>query len=120
MAELLLREGPAPDAAFGLSAISLWEIAKKHQKGKLPLRDGLVEWFTGALASNIEILPLTPGVVVQAMSLPNFPNHDPADELIVATARHHDLTLLTTDSMLRNYRHARVRYFKPIIESDRN
>jgi PIN domain nuclease of toxin-antitoxin system len=45
-----------------------------------------------------------------------FPNRDPADELIVATARVHRLTLLTTDTQLRHYRHAQIRYFTPVLE----
>jgi PIN domain nuclease of toxin-antitoxin system len=109
-----------PDSVFGLSAISLWEIAKKHQKGKLLLRKGLAEWLTDSLGANIEVLPLDVRIVTEAMALPEFPNHDPADELIVATARSHRLTILTTDTVLKNYRHARIRYFKPILEPDRN
>ena len=45
-----------------------------------------------------------------------FPNRDPAYELIVATARVHRLTLLTTDTQLKNYRHAQIRYFTPLLE----
>ena len=44
----------------------------------------------------------------------DFPVRDPADELIVATARVHKLTLLTTDTKLKDYRHARIRYFTPV------
>lgn len=103
----------APRELFGLAAISLWEVGKKAQIGKLPLSKDLPLWFADALASNIEILPLSRDVVVDAMRLPDFPNRDPADELIVATARIHRLTLLTTDTKLKGYRHARIQYFKP-------
>lgn len=99
---------------FGLAAISLWEVGKKVQIGKLPLPKVLPGWFSDALAPNIELLPLTAEVVAEAMRLPEFPNRDPADELIVATARVYRLSLLTTDSRLRGYRHARIRYIKPI------
>ena len=102
---------------FGLAAISLWEVAKKVQVGKLPLPKDLAGWFADALAPNIELLPLTAEVVTEAMRLPEFPNRDPADELIVATARVHTLTLLTTDTKLKGYRHARIHYFTPILEA---
>ncbi len=102
-----------PGAIFGLAAISLWEIGKKVQIGKLPLPKELPLWFADALAPNLEILALDEDIVVEAMRLPAFPNRDPADELIVATARVHQLTLLTTDRTLKGYRHARVRYFRP-------
>ena len=99
---------------FGLSAISLWEVGKKHQIGKLKLDRDLESWFRGAVGDNVDVLPLTPEIVVDAMRLPDFPNRDPADELIVATARVHRLTLLTTDTGLRRYRHARISYFAPL------
>jgi PIN domain nuclease of toxin-antitoxin system len=100
---------------FGLSAISLWEVGKKHQTGKLPLPKELAAWFKDALGVNIHLVPLTPEVVAEAMRLPEFPVRDPADELIVATARAHNLTLLTTDTKLKGYRHARIHYFTPVL-----
>ena len=103
------------DAQFGLSAISLWEVAKKHQIGKLELKKELRAWLNEAVASHIHVLPLTPEIVAEAMHLPAFPNHDPADEIIVATARVHKLILLTADTKLKSYRHARIRYFTPIL-----
>jgi PIN domain nuclease of toxin-antitoxin system len=103
------------DTQFGLSAISLWEVGKKHQIGKLELKKELGAWLNEAVVSHIQLLPLTPEVVTEAMRLPDFPNRDPADELIVATARVHQLTLLTADTKLKNYRHARIRYFTPIL-----
>lgn len=102
------------ETAFGLSAISLWEVGKKVQIGKLKLPKDLAGWFADALAPNVNVLPLTSEIVVEAMHLPDFPVRDPADELIVATARVHKVTLLTTDTKLKNYRHVRMRYFTPM------
>ncbi|MCI0744174.1 MAG: type II toxin-antitoxin system VapC family toxin [Verrucomicrobia subdivision 3 bacterium] len=99
---------------FGLSCISLWEIGKKVQLGKLRLTKDLGRWLDEAVSSQITVHQIDPAVVTEAMRLPAFPNRDPADELIVATARVHGLTLLTTDHALKNYGHARIQYFKPI------
>lgn len=99
--------------SFGLAAISLWEIGKKVQAGKLSLPKDLSGWFADALAPNITLLQMTAEIVTDAMRLPEFPNRDPADELIVATARVHKLILMTTDTKLRSYRHARIQYFAP-------
>lgn len=99
---------------LGLSIYSLWEAAKKNQKGKLPLPADLAHWLETAVSENIQVLPLTPEIIVESMRLPDFPVNDPGDELIVATARIHRLTLLTTDTKLKNYRHARIHYFKPL------
>ena len=102
------------EAQLGLSAISLWEVGKKHQIGRLRLNSALGAWLREAVSAHIHLLPITQEIVADAMSLPDFPNRDPADELVVATARVHKLTLLTTDTKLKGYRHARIHYFKPI------
>jgi PIN domain nuclease of toxin-antitoxin system len=112
----ILRHLLEPDSGFYLSAISLWEVGKKVQIGKLNLGMDLANWFQHALSENLTVLPITPQIVTEAMRLREFPNHDPADELIVATSRVHGLTLITTDSKLRTYQHARIKYFKPILE----
>ena len=54
-----LRLLETPREMFGLAAISLWEVGKKVQSGKLPLPKDLPGWFDDALAPNIELLALT-------------------------------------------------------------
>jgi PIN domain nuclease of toxin-antitoxin system len=103
----------SPSETFGLSAISLWEVAKKVQVGKLLLDKPLRLWFETHLTANMVLLPLDEDVMGDILTLQDFPNRDPADEIIVATARVYLLTLLTTDRLLRGYRHAKVNYFKP-------
>jgi len=105
-----------PGLSLGLSIYSLWEAAKKHQKGKLPLPMDLAHWLKAAVPHNVQLLPLTPEIIVESTRLADFPVNDPGDELIVATARVHKLTLLTTDAKLKGYRHARIHYFKPVLE----
>ena len=102
-----------PGEVFGLSMISVWEVAKKVQKGKLDLPFELKEWLKREWEGNLELLDLRADLIIDATSLPDFPNQDPADEIIVATARFYDLTLITTDSLLKDYPHARIHYFKP-------
>lgn len=105
-----------PRRTLGLSAISLWEVAEKYQKGKLPLPMDLHAWFERALPPQIRVLPLNAPIIVESTSLPDFPVNDPADELIVATARLYCLNLWTSDTKLRGYRHAAIRYFTPQVE----
>src|SRR5437868_3737526 len=59
---------------FGLAAISLWEIGKKNQIGKLALKKDLAAWLKEAVANHIFLLPLTVEIVADALSLPDFPN----------------------------------------------
>jgi PIN domain nuclease of toxin-antitoxin system len=104
------------DETLGLSIFSLWEAAKKNQQGKLSLPMDLPVWLKAAVPHHLHILPLTPDIIVDSTRLPEFPVNDPADQLIVATARVHKLTLLTTDTKLKGYRHARIHYFMPLAE----
>ena len=76
----------------------------------------LSAWIKESLPQNVLLLPLTPEIIVESTRLPDFPVNDPGDELIVATARVHKLTLLTTDTKLKGYRHARIHYFTPVLE----
>lgn len=106
---------PGNDEVFALSAISLWEVGKKHQGGKLELKLDLLSWLKRAVSSQIIIIEITPEIVAEAMELPSFPNRDPGDELIVATARVNNLTLITSDTALKNYKHAKILYFKSLL-----
>ncbi len=89
-----------PAVIVGLCAISLWEIAKKVEKGKLQLDRPVLEWIQAALPDSVQVLPITPEIAVASTKLKNFHN-DPADQLIVATAQIHRLTLITSDAPIR-------------------
>jgi PIN domain nuclease of toxin-antitoxin system len=89
-----------PDAIFGLCAISLWEVAKKVEKGKLQLDRPVLDWIHAALPDSVQVLPITPEIAVASTQLKNF-HSDPADQLIVATAQSHRLTLLASDKLIR-------------------
>lgn len=97
---------------LALSTISLLEVARKEAKGELTLRMPIQEWFEKIAlpVGKITLLPITPVIAIDATRLPQpfinrqgRPHKDPADQLIVATARHHNLTLLTSDGILNDY-----------------
>ena len=97
---------------LGLSAISLWEAQVLHSKGRLDLPLPFPEWLS--LASDdrmISLLPLDRDVVIALDSLPTSFHGDPADRLIVATARAHALPLATHDAAIRRARI--VKLWKP-------
>lgn len=87
-----------------LSAISPWEIAVLVSKGRLVLEQDVGEWIQAALAlPGIRLAPLLPEVAVASTRLPGDLHPDPADRIIVATARHLGATLVTADGLLLNY-----------------
>ena len=91
---------------LGVSVISCWEIAKKCQTGKLDLDRPVDEWLPMAVAlPQVRLLPLTTEIEIEACHLPGEFHRDPADELIVATARIHGIPLLTVDAKILAYPH---------------
>jgi PIN domain nuclease of toxin-antitoxin system len=98
----LLTQTDASD--IGVSAISCWEITKLVSQGKLTLHRPIEEWFQNALVeSGIRLLGLTPEVAIEADNLPGEFHRDPADCIIVATARIHKAELLTIDRRILDY-----------------
>jgi len=85
-----------------LSQISLWEIAQKESKGKIQLNRPLDVWFHENTAG-FTLLDLPPEIALEANRLPGEFHKDPADRIIVASARHHGLTLVTADGPILAY-----------------
>lgn len=98
------------DERFAISAISCWEVAKLVEYGRLQLDRKLAEWMDAALAiHNLTLLPLTPAIAVESTCLPEDFHRDPADQIIVATARIHGLELMTEDTRITGYPQVTVR-----------
>ena len=95
---------------LGISIISCWEIAKLTEKNRLVLSIPVDEWLQTALAyPGIQLLDLSLPIVIQSTQLTGFHN-DPADQIIVATAKVFDCLLLTADKKILDY--AGVKTFK--------
>jgi PIN domain nuclease of toxin-antitoxin system len=91
-----------------LSAISVWEVALLESKGRLELWMDCAVWVRKALATpGLSLAPLTPEIAIASTRLPGTLHGDPADRLIVATARAHGAILLTKDSKLLAYGRAK-------------
>ena len=91
--------------AVRLAAVSLWEAQMLHAKGRLILDRAFDVWIREAAAAGVvEIVPLDVEVAVALAHLPATFHGDPADRLIVATARAHRLPLATHDRAIRTSR----------------
>lgn len=103
------RLAQAEAAGLGVSAISCWEIAKLVARGRLALPSPVDVWLTTALAyPGMELLPISPRIAVESTQLPGEFHQDPADQLIVATARVYGCPLMTADHKIRAYPHVTV------------
>lgn len=84
------------NAVLFISIISCWEVALLSHGGKLRFSTPVEQWLEEASAvPGLEVLPLTLPIVTTAAQLTSL--RDPADMLIVATAQHHRVRLVSSD-----------------------
>ncbi|CAK0756540.1 PIN domain nuclease, a component of toxin-antitoxin system (PIN domain) [Gammaproteobacteria bacterium] len=94
------------DKGLGVSAISCWEIAKLIELKRLTFHCPINEWMETSLNyPGIKLLELTPQISIESTQLPGEFHRDPADQIIVATARIHRCKLLTADDKILKYPH---------------
>ena len=94
-------ERAASTGALFLSEISFWEIAMLVEAGKLTFREPLDEWLERAAAAPaVQRIGITPTIAREVASLSTTRNWDPADRIIVATARVLGARLVTSDSRI--------------------
>ncbi len=88
---------------LGVSIYSCWEVAKLVEKGRLILPSVIDEWFESALAyPGVQLINLTLPIILESTKLAGF-HGDPADQIIVATARIFGCPLLTADQKILTY-----------------
>ncbi len=87
-----------------VSVISLWEISQLEAAGRFHLNMPVEEWIQATLAlPGLKVIQLELPIILDAHRLPGEFHKDPADQILVATARHHELTLLTEDKKILEY-----------------
>lgn len=102
-------DGIATDKGICLPAICQWEAQMLHRKQRIELPVPFPTWLRRATATDVlTVLPLNADAVVAVDELPATFHGDPADRLIVATARVHGLPLATHDEAIRKSRLIRV------------
>lgn len=104
--------GVAAHERIAIAAISLKEAAWHLAHGRIVVEEDFGAWplwlRKAAQSPQLEVLPLTVDVAVESEQLGNTFPPDPADRLIAATARVHDLTLITADRTVRKSRVVRT------------
>lgn len=94
--------------SFNVASISLLEVARKVEVGNLLLAAPLEHWFLLALPQGkSQVFQITPAIAIESSRLPGDFHKDPADRLIVATARVHQLIILTSDKRILDYPHVK-------------
>ena len=93
-----LLDSADADTPLLVSDISLWEVAMLHSLRRIRLSIPLREWLEKAVAPPlVRRHGVSPAIAAEVASLPDLFHRDPADRILVATARALGATLLTRD-----------------------
>ncbi len=94
------------DETLSLSPISLWETSMLLRKGRISFELPIHEWTDVVIESGIQLAEITSEIAVAAGQLPGDIHGDPADRIIIATARALGCPVLTADRKLLSYSQA--------------
>lgn len=99
-ADAAIRE---PSNDVFLSAVSVWEIAIKHQAGRLPLAEPLDRLIAAERRlRGVTSLPFDEASALQVLRLPPL-HRDPFDRMLVSQAIAESLTIVTPDPLIAQY-----------------
>jgi PIN domain nuclease of toxin-antitoxin system len=92
-----------PQHVLYVSLTSLWEMQIKQQLGKLSLNKNLDVLIADQVEqNNIQLLPIKPNHIFALANLPMI-HKDPFDRLLISQAKQENLTLLSKDSVFKDY-----------------
>jgi PIN domain nuclease of toxin-antitoxin system len=109
LAELGVRgrrtiERAARQGGVGVSAISFWEVAMLAQRGRLTLSKPVADWRRQVLAApGLVEVAVSGEIGIEAVTLPGQLHPDPADRILVATARALGVPFVTRDARILDY-----------------
>jgi PIN domain nuclease of toxin-antitoxin system len=92
-----------------ISSMSAWELAMLVERGRVALSMDIVSWLdTLSRIDAVQIVPVDSEIAVKSVQLPGDFHKDPADRIIVATARKFAAPLVSADEKIRAYPHVRA------------
>ncbi len=101
---LKLIDSASRDDVVLISAISMWEVAMLAERNRIALSAEPLQWIEKAAnVPGVQIVELTPRIAVGSTRLPGNPHADPADRILMATARDTGARLVTCDKRILRY-----------------
>jgi PIN domain nuclease of toxin-antitoxin system len=87
-----------------ISAISVWEIAVLDSIRRIERSQDVRTWVGRALSfPGVRFKGLSPSIAIESVSLPGQVHRDPADRILIATARLTGAALVTSDARILSY-----------------
>ncbi|GAB3627347.1 twitching motility protein PilT [Pandoraea terrae] len=97
------------DGHIIVSAISTWEVAMLVKQARLVLSMDVNRWLaTVGQIERVSFVPVDVEIALKSVDLPGDFHKDPADRMIVTTARALAAPLVTKDDKIRAYRHVKT------------
>ena len=91
-------------ASLYISAISIWEIALLVSRERIALSIDLDQWIQRTTSiTGLTFLDLSISILTQSCTLSNYEHKDPADRMIIASARSINAHLMTYDQKIIDY-----------------
>jgi PIN domain nuclease of toxin-antitoxin system len=98
-----------PNEIVGISAVSLMEIICLYDRQRINLPEIPELWIARIMAEpKIVVIPISANIAIDAFRLPDEFHKDPADRLIVASARVLNCPLMSQDSKISAYSHVQL------------
>lgn len=86
-----------------ISSISIWELGLKIKNGKIDIGIPITSFVHRLkMLGTIEILAIDEDIWIESLAL-EWEHRDPADRVIVATAKLNNLPIITSDSIIRSF-----------------
>ncbi len=102
-------EAEIPGGEILVSSITAWELALLVSLGRLTFADGVGPWLQSLEnIPQVRFVPVDNDIGMQAVTLPGALHKDPADRIIIATARKLGAPIVTGDDKIRAYPHVRT------------
>ncbi len=97
------------ESGIGVSVFSCWEVAMLHARQRLVLPCPLDEWIEKALSyPGVRLIELSRSIAMDSCRLPGEFHRDPADGILVATARELNCPFITADERILRYEGVRA------------
>ncbi len=88
--------------AIFMSPISMWEVGLLIARGRISFT--VRQWFEVMQAQRgLVLADMPPAVLIDSSFLPGEPPADPADRILLATARQYGYSLVTRDRKILDY-----------------
>lgn len=103
-ARLALKRAWRDRVPVGVSVVTAWEMAMLVSKGRMTETREPLRWYRDFVReSRLEEQAITAEIYVASCFLPQPIHNDPTDRILIATAREHDLTIITRDRAILDY-----------------